>query len=272
MVSTASTGLITQLPAPLTTLWLRKTERLAGVVLALLTIKPQYPIFFAIPALVTRKWQLLLWGLFAGCLLLFACILTVGFQNVVSYVPMISRMNSVAGFATSDAGMPSVRGLTCSFFGAAAGIKTGYVCAILAVLFTSWIWWRTDKGGRDPRWAFAITLISVTVFSPHIFRYDLLFLVLAAALTLDSWSLSFMRSRQNWNSPGKWTAGKSFVVWRYMLITYPVTSMLVQYGGGDVKVMALIEFCSNLLLLLLAVHLWSSSVQDKTVDEPVRSH
>ncbi len=230
--------------------WFSKNERLAGIVLALSTIKVQYPIFFAIPAIFMNKKKLVLWAFLCGCLLLLACVLVVGMQNVLSYVPMISRMNTQPTFANCDTSMPSLRGVIANFFGISAGIKAANPSLIFEALAVSLLWWRTSKTGRDHRWAFAATVLLVLLFSPHIFRYDSLILVLPVALTLSSLSLA-PPSRESMDA----ATYVPFLTWRYILITYPITSTLLKLLL-TFEVLGLVEFISNLFLLLLAIRLW----------------
>lgn len=42
--------------------WLKKRDFVAGLCLALASVKPQYALFLAMPALASRRWHLLFWG------------------------------------------------------------------------------------------------------------------------------------------------------------------------------------------------------------------
>lgn len=230
--------------------WFSKDDRLAGVVLALSTIKAQYPIFLAVPAFVMRKGKLILWGFLCGCVLLLLCVLVVGVQNILAYVPMISRMNTQPTFANDDVGMPSLRGVIAHFFGIPAGIKMANISLLIEATIVSAVWWFTSKKQKDMRWAFAATVLTILLFSPHLFRYDSLIMLLPVALTLSSLSLQ-APSRDSMNA----ATYMPFMVWRYFFLTYPITSTLATLLLAP-KWLTLLEFISNLLLLGLAVRLW----------------
>lgn len=216
----------------------------AGICLALTTVKPQYSVFLLIPALMQNRKKLLLSFVVAETVLVLLGIATVGWQNVINYPSILWHLESAA--VSDPVLMPEnmlcFRGPLTVLLGAQMGAKCASVIALAGLGWIAMIWRRFDCLGQEKfPWLVSLTMLILMIFSPHFHYYDELLLAIAAALTLPGVSLNKVLGEKS-----------SLVkIWSLIIIMLPALSWsLMDDSLGPLRyhLVGLI----NVILLLLA--------------------
>lgn len=248
--------------------WKRTSDIACGVILAISTVKPQYTPFLALPALGAQRWKVLIAAAVFEAVLLGACILTFGWDNVVSYPSFLMHAESSSAYAgVHPEKMVSLRGLLSSFLPQSVVLPVSFV-ALSASLSLLWVWHAASKGDKLLLpWAMGLTVVSALVVNPHVHFYDCLLLSVAAGLTLPTVNLFAAVKLQP----------VSLRVWTTLLLLYPILScglfvywdVFRQWSESSINPFALL----NLVLLLSGFYyfrsLQKSSVVGNGVDAAV---
>ncbi len=194
--------------------WALRTNRdiIAGASLALTTLKPQYAIFMALPAVAAvRKRLLVAAALFEGCLLL-AAVIDIGLPNVLGYPKLLLSADTSSKYmGVFPERMVSLRG-PLTILAPTVATKICLVALVLSLILLIFLWRRTDQKNRTQvNWATSITVICMLIFSPHTHLYDCMYLALLAILNIETLSLTGAASAQP----------TTYRCWCYMLILYP---------------------------------------------------
>lgn len=192
--------------------WFGKRDFLGGVALAILSIKPQYALFLAVPALACRRWGIIL-GAALNELALVALSSTVFGANIIrDYLPALKNIEqtSVTVFPTW---MVSIRGPLSTLIGIDTALTVTYVVygLSLVLLFIFWLRISSSLSEQKARLAFAATILLALLTSPHTHIYDLVIFSAAAALITPS---------LNWFQASQF--GSEWVLWCRTLILYPL--------------------------------------------------
>lgn len=170
-----------------------KKDLRSGMLLALLSIKPQYMPYLLAPPLVSRRWKALVAMFVCELILVLLAVLTIGWDNVV-HQPfiMLSTEQQTGIMQANAANMVSLRGLLSLFVPDRAVLWVSFILNVAAfpVMWLVWAKAFRKEAGSMLNWAMAVTLLAILVLSPHSHVYDCLFVMLAAALTLPSFRLS----------------------------------------------------------------------------------
>ena len=220
--------------------FVKKKDILSGIFLALTTIKFQYLIFLAIPALVAKRVKVFLAAAITEVILLVVSAQVIGWKAIFGYpqylyhtdinlpVKAQGMMSTRAVFSMI---MPQAPATFCS-----AGLAIG-ACVILAL---SWRLVAKSEWKESTGALMALTIVAALVFSPHTHVYDALLLAVPAVLTLG----------ENDRLLGK--------KWNLMLIIYASLSWLILIGEsvigiGPLFTAGLFNFC---LLGIGGVQFW----------------
>jgi hypothetical protein len=165
---------------------LKNRPVLGGFALAITSIKPQYTIFLAIPALAQKRYKLIVSAAICELLLILAAVATIGLKNIISYPSILlhsEQTASLAGAFVSE--MVNVRGLLAILFDDSLAAKGAAVTALAACAFLAFLWLKycpqvQDSNLPQGRLLLAITVLFCLTFSPHTHLYDCLFIAVAA--------------------------------------------------------------------------------------------
>jgi hypothetical protein len=156
----------------------RKDERLAGLALALATIRPQIALGLAIPMLCARR-KVFGWFVVGALVLGVYSLLLVGFEGARDYLQILRVSATGETFNINQQDMFNLLGLFLRSF---PGFNPGWLSAASWVLFfgvtglVSYLWWKSD--GQKPGWYLIfLSVVLVTFASPHLHYHDLSILV-----------------------------------------------------------------------------------------------
>jgi hypothetical protein len=166
---------------------LSKNEILAGIMLGILTIKPQYALpQVAIVVVQKRYLSLLCAGVTAVALNLWAVKL-IGLQNCLSYPSVVSQLSRMKDVGSVGPAHASLRGLLSNIIesGLASDIST--ILLGIALFSFAILLWKFRRGiAQKQTFVFAVAVIIAMIFSPSSLNYDITLMCLPALLTLST--------------------------------------------------------------------------------------
>jgi hypothetical protein len=231
--------------------YLLDQDVLAGLMLACFVIKPQYGLFFAVPAIFERRWKVV--GAAAVFTLVFLgiCALVAGPHNILDYPSVIVRNDLSMGRSgeqlsllvrTPPTRMVPLRAMLSVFLPnkLAMQISSAVLLLVLGLLGAMWV--RVSKGLGDSRWAMSITVLASFVFGLHNLLYDCSLMIIPAVLTLPGPSLLSAFKHQP----------VSMKIWIIGLVLYPFVSSLIFLGIRSDRPEACLFFLYHLVLFLAA--------------------
>lgn len=229
----------------------RDRSFLGGAMLALTTIKPQYTLFWAIPAVALRRYKLVAWCAAFEALLLIAATLLVGWKNVLLYPKILLDADTSARFyGVWPQYMISARGPLTLSLPASTVMPAMLVIDLLAVILLWYICRRYVRARHSMQWCFATTILIGLVCGAHVHLYDAVQIAICAACT--------------WNCGERFqgVSRKIFNIWLGTLVAYPFLSwvfVLAFFGFNKTREGLQIYpwpfFILNSILLGLAVFL-----------------
>ncbi|HEY9870896.1 MAG TPA: glycosyltransferase family 87 protein [Candidatus Obscuribacterales bacterium] len=229
----------------------RNWHVLAGVCLAVSTIKPHYAIFLSLPVLIQGRWRTLLVAMVVATAIFALAGLSMGWQNYLDYPGYVSGAYTSGLLAwMNPAYEVNIKALFAPFLQPASSFWLGFLIALLFIALLGVLWKKaTDRRSLElSNWAAALTVLGMLAGSPHTCNYDCLFLSVCAVKTLPfisvarAWSLNPIDLR----------------VWVCGLLLYPVINFvlailvpLVSAGRAEpLLVMNLTLLAVNLVLLI----------------------
>lgn len=240
----------------------RRRDWLAGFLLAILSTKPQYFVFFAVPAIVSLRWKMLAAVAIGGVASVVSSGLYFGWSNVIGYPSVLLHKEGTSeGVGVSTERMISLRLLFQALLPRAVGLwaNVGTMAGALAGL--AYLWFRVLKTRLDmTNWAIAITVLAAIVASPHSHMYDLLLLVVPAVVTLNTTNLFLALGQPS----------LPFRLWNCIFIAYALgltaTFFLApQLFFSDI---AAVVLSINVVLLGCAIVILWRSLKDETFANP----
>lgn len=190
-----------------------KKETIAGLALSVLSTKPQYLIFMMIPALIDRRWKILLWFALGEAALLLASTAMFSPANVIGYPSILFHQETsskVIGVHPEE--MVSMRLVFSLLLPQALALPVSVLFMFAALVLVAAFWFFASKKKELSNWAFALTIATAVVSSAHSHIYDSLLLSLAAALTLKTMNLFQALKLEQ----------KALRVWHVTFILYPL--------------------------------------------------
>ena len=153
--------------------WMDEKPVLTGVLLGLLTVKPQLGLLFPLMLLLTRRWTVFLAAAVTTLVLIAATAAIYGSEIWSIYLGPAARMQEYVLQAPSDI----IKGLMPTAFMNAriAGLEAHasyYVQAIVALVVTvaaTWVFIRP----RDPLLSYCALLVGNALLTPYLMSYDL---------------------------------------------------------------------------------------------------
>ncbi len=229
--------------------WFRGSDTTAGIALALMSIKPQYALFMAIPAIALRRWKVLTSAAASGLVLIGVSILFFGIKTLIAY-PALLHQTEKTDPAVFPTWMVSVRGPLSIVMDLDQALSISTILYALAFLALLAFWLKFVAGSSQAkiRIAIGITLLSCLLTSPHTHIYDLVvFAAIAAIIPMRSF----------FETTGMPAA---FVVWSRVMVLCPILSFCIylltevhaffKFGGEIVGVGFFIVNCCLFGLLV----------------------
>lgn len=219
-----------------------KRDLLAGVCLSLLSTKPHYFMFFAVPAVMDRRWKTLASLVVAELVLLVASCIVFGFETVISYPSVLMNKETTAA-ATAPHRMISLRLIYTALLPPALALKASMITMLAAVLVVAAVWFFTVKRNLSRQWSMAITVLCLLIASAHTHVYDALLLILPAAITLNTTSLFTAMRIKSWHER----------VWNCLLIAYALCASFVFFFAPGLFLQDLSPYILGIHLILFGI-------------------
>jgi hypothetical protein len=228
----------------------------AGLFLSIMATKPQYAVFFAIPALALGRFRILAWSFLSLLAQLLISCLVLGFQTILDYPKNLAilegQLNSEGVFPKQ---MISIRGPLSAVLDAALNQKITFVVMAVAALILLVVWWRVSRANSKAiDFCWALTIVGILLVSPHTVTGDALFLALVAAITIDSTKLDALFPDGN----------KYAGIWRLIFVALPLMSMVFFILSDiyyEVSLSCWPYFLLDCFLFVLALLLFRYSLQ-----------
>ena len=235
----------------------KKIDWLAGATLALLTQKPHYALFFALPAFFNKRFKVLIIAFVCEIVLLIATGFTIGWSNVINYPHMVLHADVNENFLGLDVyKQVCLRGFASLYLPQNVALKIGLFSWLLGLAGATYIWWRTIRAKlttlNQQRWALAATLTLCMTCSPHTHSYDLLLLAPLVFTVFPKMSGSHDALTGEVEP-----ASGAFLLWRIVYCAYPLASWVIIIGGALLKVSPFtVMLVVNITLTVVSILLW----------------
>jgi hypothetical protein len=193
-------------------------QLICGVVLGIIAIKPQLALPLIAICIGERRWKTLFAAGITVLSLNFAAAPMIGLNNVLNYPAILGKLERLPHLGVHATSHASLRGLlaqmmpdstsnaiiTCAFF------STTVLIVVVAHVSRNF-------PRRTKWWLFALAILLGTVFNPHMMPYDITYISVPAALTLETVSPSAMLRLRPRSKAG----------WHFLMLAYPFLSWLV---------------------------------------------
>ncbi|MBP7860169.1 DUF2029 domain-containing protein [bacterium] len=199
--------------------FIKKKDLPAGLFLSLISIKPHYAVFMCIPALVQKRFQLLMVATACEIILLILAVWASNLDGVLGYVHYVIATDTTAPDAEHLVShMVNLRGMLSIFLPAQALLLLALSVSFLALMACGWLFYK----GKNLNWAFALLVLACLFLGPHTHMYDCLLVAIPAALTLTAI-----------NQDEK--IGILKKLWVIILAIYPIVAVFTLVGIGPLK-------------------------------------
>jgi hypothetical protein len=213
-----------------------KNQVKAGILLSLLSIKPQYIPYLLLPPVVAKKWQLLAVAAICEIALFTLSGFVIGWDAVIHYpLTLLSAEKQTGNMQVNAADMVSFRGPLSLILPENLVLAVSFLLTIAAFPLI-WMLWKRAFASKQTHWAMAITIMAMIVLSPHSHAYDCLFLILAGALTFPTYKFSELFSAHNLKTQlrnGSKLRSLAYRIWMGGLFFYPLISWLLFFPLND---------------------------------------
>jgi len=204
--------------------FLARRDYLAGGMLALSTVKPQF-LFCLLPLpLLEKRWRTLLVAFVIEIVFLIVSVWTVGWHNVIQY-PNYLKTAEAHMFGNDNEYMTCLRGFLTVLLGRELGFYVSLACVLIGVSIIIYSWHSNKRiyngtaGNTGYKLTISAMMLVYLVFSPHTFVYDCLLLAVPAVLLLDEFSLEGALKAKGME---RW--------WRMLLFLLPIISWLPHFA------------------------------------------
>jgi hypothetical protein len=201
--------------------FLTKRDIVAGITLALTSIKPQFSLLFFLPALAERRWKLLTAAILSEAAFIALTAQAVTWKNVLHYPYYALNLETLAG--SSALFMVGFRGLLARILPAEIVMPVALwlmlICCVMIFFFWQPSW---AKNRYNASWGLALVVILDLLASPHSFIYDCTLISVAAALTLPTLRVADIDRITPF----------SLRLWTALLLFYPLISYILFFFGG----------------------------------------
>jgi hypothetical protein len=193
-----------------------------------------------IPALVQKRFQLLMVATACEIFLLILAVWASNLDGVLGYVHYVIATDTTAPDAEHLVShMVNLRGMLSIFLPAQALLLLALSVSFLALMACGWLFYK----GKNLNWAFSLLVLACLFLGPHTHMYDCLLVAIPAALTL-----TILKQDEN--------IGNLKKLWVIILAIYPIVAIFTLIGIGPLKetYYAFLPYSIfNLLLLSIAL-------------------
>ncbi len=226
----------------------KRKDLLAGLSLALISIRPQYCLFFLIPAVVNRRWRLLAYFASGMVALLLLAGFTLGWRTVLDYPQVVLYAESTGKHlwgAGVQRNLVSIRALLNLFLPTALSVQVGLLLFLISLLFSAWLWLKSkNQDNQTFAWLVSITILLALISSPHTYVYDLCLL-----------ALTFMTLKQVSSFKSFQAMPFSLRIWYVLLVAYPILSWCARFLATCPDTAALVVQAPGILFPLINIAL-----------------
>ncbi len=172
------------------TCFLKRKDLLAGVCLSVIAIKPQYALFFMLPALAGKRFKIIGSAVFCTVIQYAFAGLILGWRTVFDYPKAIlfDERQIVQGHFTCGADtMACLRGFLALFTDPSFNFSLCSILMVAALVLLFFLWLAANTHSADSVYGcLSLTILLSLLLIPHVFFYDYLLLAIPAALTLKT--------------------------------------------------------------------------------------
>ncbi|HIA54308.1 MAG TPA: DUF2029 domain-containing protein [Candidatus Melainabacteria bacterium] len=250
--------------------FLAKQDVVAGILLAISTIKFQYSPFFGVAALAAGRWKIIAVAAAGFFALLGAAAVIVGPDTVLQYPSILLKWETMKEYEIdiNPQSMVNFRGVLSILMPSEIAMKFSFPIMIAGLLLTLKVWFDALKiGAKAVPWALSFSVIAVLLFSAHVHMYECIVLAICAALTFPSFDPVQLLSVNTWRMR----------LWIWLLAIYPFLLWVIflldaklfhiQIGGMTFSVVTVFTFnaINIVLAVLAAINLYKSREAEKVV-------
>lgn len=243
--------------------FLAKQDVVAGILLAISTIKFQYSPFFGVAALAAGRWKIIAVAAAGFFALLGAAAVIVGPDTVLQYPSILLKWETMKEYEIdiNPQSMVNFRGVLSILMPSEIAMKFSFPIMIAGLLLTLKVWFDALKiGAKAVPWALSFSVIAVLLFSAHVHMYECIVLAICAALTFPSFDPVQLLSVNTWRMR----------LWIWLLAIYPFLLWVIflldaklfhiQIGGMTFSVVTVFTFnaINIVLAVLAAINLYKS--------------
>lgn len=248
---------------------LKNRNIMVGICLALMAaIKPNFAVFLLVPLFFPLRWKALT---VTGLTMLGLVCASIAHFGVGVFSEYSAYLNDV--FSSSNKYAPitfpeyqvNLRALILYHLlhwttPVAVTVFTT-VCCLFGLAMSALVWLKARGRQELFGWSMAFTLLMLLLCGPHVHHYDVLLLVVAAALTLPSVSFSDVVKVKE----------RAYRYWCYLFLLYPMVSFItfsLSVFNQDLKLVVILF--TNIALaitgFLYLTYLWKSPVDASLAD------
>jgi len=224
-----------------------ENELVAGVALALLSVKPHYALYLLIPAIVKKRWWLMGIALLVELCLWLLAADSIGWRNVLDYPAIIAHSETARNLSgLNPAEETCIRGLLSQVLPQSIAFPASIAAWVIGLITTALLWLKARDSVRM-QWAMALTIGLFLALSPHTNVYDLSLLLVPGMVAASS---AYGKSSYFW--------------WQLLLASYPLLTWLLYIPGmvmGSTSLSMLAVSFPQYCLLMLAFLLYRDAAK-----------
>ncbi len=164
---------------------MQDSDRIAGLGLALTTIRPQIALVLAIPFLFNAPRRKVWWWFCLGAgLLAVLSILLIGIDGVKNFLSILSVSASGEGYKINEIDMVNLIGVvkrTLPTIHSSTTRVIGWIGSLIGLIILCWMWWKAKA--IDGRYI-SLAVIIAAFTSPHLHYHDLALLIVPMLITI----------------------------------------------------------------------------------------
>ncbi len=238
--------------------------KIAGILLALTTIKPQYIFLLLTDILVNKRMRILSSFVLTEIILFMIAIATIGIPETIEFPKILinsettRNMNSLILAGNYPERMTNLRAILSTFLSLKFSFYISLIAIVIIIIFILKNRRISYLNDTLKYWYYSVLLVSSVFLGPHTFIHDSILLAIPAALTLKT--LNFKEILNNPES--------SEIIWTFLIIFYPFASWLCLFMQlySPFKISYLAIYHLLLLISCLTVYQKLVSLNNKAVN------
>lgn len=227
--------------------FLTKRDFIAGIFLAGSAFKPQFAVYFGLPALAQKRWKIVATAVIGEIILFVIAAQIVTWRTALSYPSVISHIDLLQDRGAIPAlELSNLYGLLCIWLDPKVTTMITVPVMVACMGWLLWMWHKLDaKDEQMTRYLLALTVLLSLPSGVHTYKYDYVLIAVSAALTLSTISVQNAVKLQP----------VSLRLWTVGLMLFPLASWCTFWfpGGGGIAIA--IPFTAMATLLAVACYL-----------------